>query len=57
MSTSAQLLLIKGAVSELSEVEQKQVLNAKEALKELIESHGDPGLIALTWLAVELLEA
>lgn len=52
--SSTQLLLIKGAVSELSEVEQKQVANAKEALKELIEQHGDPGLIALAWLAVEL---
>ena len=52
--SSAQLLLIKGAVSELSEVEQKQVQNAKEAIKQVIEQHGDQGLIALAWLAVEL---
>lgn len=49
-----ELLLIKGAVSELPEDEQKRVHNAKEALKELIESHGEAGLIALAWLGVEL---
>lgn len=52
--SSAQLLLLKGAVSELSETEQKQVANAKEAIKQVIEQHGDPGLIALAWLAIEL---
>lgn len=54
MSTSAQLLMIKGAISELPEDDRKRVENAKEALKELIEQHGDSGLIALTWLTVEL---
>ena len=57
MSSSAQLLLLKGAISELTEVEQKQVANAKEAIKQTIEQHGDPGLIALTWLAIELGDA
>lgn len=55
--SSTQLLLIKGAVSELSEVEQKQVRNAKEAIKELIEQHGDAGLIALAWIAAEIAES
>lgn len=51
---STELLMIKGAISELSEDDRKRVENAKEALKELIEQHGDSGLIALTWLTVEL---
>lgn len=49
-----ELLMLKGLVSEMPEDQQKAVANAKEAIKQLIEQHGEPGFIALCLLSLEL---
>ena len=54
MSTSAELLMLKGAISELPEERREKIISLREQIKTLVVTHGDDGLIALAIVGAEL---
>ena len=48
------VLLIKGAITELSEEERASVMSSHARLKSIVDETGDHGLIALALLGAEL---
>jgi len=47
------ILLIKGAISELTENQQARTMEAHEKLNAIVEEYGGEGLIALALLGAE----
>ena len=57
MSASAELLMLKGAISELPEERREKIISLREQIKTLVVTHGDDGLIALAIVGAELFAA
>jgi hypothetical protein len=53
MSQHTQLLLIKGAITELSEDQQKSISKAVGELNSVVGAYGDDGIIALSLVALQ----
>jgi hypothetical protein len=49
----AQLLMMKGALSDLPPEEKTKILNAKKEIETAIEKYGDAGKIALALCGLE----
>lgn len=52
--SSANLLLVKGAISELSEEEQGKVFQCAANLRSMVEGNGAAGMIALVLVTAEM---
>lgn len=56
MTTTPELLMLKGMISELSDVEQTNIKNAYAELKAVIEKHGGHGYMAFAQIGMEFAE-
>ena len=54
MSTPAELLMLKGAISELPEERREKIISLREQIKSLITENGEDGLIAMAFVGAEL---
>lgn len=54
MSANAELLILKGLISDLPQEHRDKILALRDQLKTIITESGDDGLIALSLVGAEL---
>jgi hypothetical protein len=54
MQTEVSLLILKGAISEMSETDQDRVRECAGKLRETVKEYGDRGLIAMALVDIEV---